>query len=406
MKTVLNSFLFVCLLAQSLAANCQGKNLTSVSVPMILDHNRMIVEAEIKKNNGTWCKVRLWIDSGFPIFYMSEPLARDLGINISEIGNSGLEVRPPSDIRVGGMNLDFDDVKTKVMRQPSWMFSTMHIDANLPSSVLKKYQIIFDYPNQQLSIAQPGSLRPRGISCPIGVNRETGIVQVDAVINGDSLSFAFDIGASYSFISDDRLAKFTDSHPEWSRITGTTGCANMWGWWPPDEQLFTVVRIPEIILGQVQLKDVGIVGIPNIFQGGLTLGEWYSKKTLRLVDGFLGPNAFKAFRVEIDYVNSLMYFEKGGEFDNHDLDIVGLSVRQLADSTYQIVGIAKKDGKTFVDGIEPGDILSGIEDFKTKGATMGNVVDALRGKPGDIRKLRIERNGKHFQIEAKVVHFL
>jgi len=406
MKTVLNTFLFVCLLALSLETNCQENNLTSVSVPMISDHNRMIVEAEVKKDDGKWKKVRLWIDSGFPIFYMSEPLARDLGIDISGIVNSGIEVKPPSEICVGGMKLDFDDVKVKVMRQPSWMFSTMHIDANLPSSVLKKYQIIFDYPKQMTSFAIPGSLQPHGMSCPIVINPETGIVQLDVVINRDSLSFAFDIGASYSFISDDILTTFTDLHPEWPRITGTTGCANMWGWWPPDEQLFTVARIPELMLGQLQLKDVGIVGVPNIFQGGLSLGAWYSKKTLRPVDGFLGPNAFKAFRIEIDYVNRLMYFEKGAEFDSHDMDIVGLSVRQLADSTYQVVGFAARDGKIFVEGIEPGDILTRIEDLQTKGATMGTVVDALRGNPGDIRNLWIDRHGKQFRIQAKVVRFL
>jgi len=88
------------------------------------------------------------------------------------------------------------------------------------------------------------------------------------------------------------------------------------------------------------------------------------------------------------------------------MDMVGLSVRQLADSSYQIIGIVKKDNKPAVEGVESGDILISVGDFKTKGATMGTVIDALRGKPGELRSLFIERRGKQIRINAKVIHFL
>jgi C-terminal processing protease CtpA/Prc len=71
-----------------------------------------------------------------------------------------------------------------------------------------------------------------------------------------------------------------------------------------------------------------------------------------------------------------------------------------------VIGIAKKDEKPVVDGVEPGDVLLQVENLKTTGATMGTVVDALRGRPGDIRVLVLERNGKQFRIEARVVRLL
>jgi hypothetical protein len=37
-----------------------------VTAPIILDHNRMLVDAEIRGNDRTWHKVRLWVDSGNP----------------------------------------------------------------------------------------------------------------------------------------------------------------------------------------------------------------------------------------------------------------------------------------------------------------------------------------------------
>ncbi len=388
---------------------CQDKSLTNVTVPFILDHNRMLVEAEIQRADGSWRKVRLWVDTGNPTFTMSEPLARDLGIDLpardnTNAGNSNAEVSAPLSIRLGGMTLNFEGVKSKVMFQPFWLFTTMHNDANLPSAVLKQYQMIFDYPGRKLTIALPGSLAHQGIPSPAHVNPKTGIIQMDAVIDGDSMSFALDNGASYSFISEDKLLKISEKHPAWPGITGTAGCANMWGWWPPNEQTFRVVRIDEIVWGKVKLKYVGIVGVPAFSVEGPTLGAWYSKKSARPVDGFLGPNAFQAYRVEIDYVNGMVWLKKGAEPDKHEMDLAGLSLRQLADSSYQVVGVVHKDGKPLVIGVISGDILFSIGNLNTRGATMGTVVDALRGKPGEIRILGIERKGKRFSTEAKVEH--
>ena len=37
---------------------------------------------------------------------------------------------------------------------------------------------------------------------------------------------------------------------------------------------------------------------------------------------------------------------------------------------------------------------------------MGKVVDALRGKPGEVRMLHLERDGKRIQVEARVEHLM
>ena len=63
-------------------------------------------------------------------------------------------------------------------------------------------------------------------------------------------------------------------------------------------------------------------------------------------------------------------------------------------------------GKPVVDGVKPGDKLLQVGHLKASGATMGTVVDALRGNPGDVRTLVLERNGKQFTIDATVVRIL
>lgn len=136
------------------SAHAQDTAVKSVTVPFTLDHNRMIVEAEIMGDNGDWLKVRLWVDIGSPNFILSEPLARDLGIDLSAAAGN-VDVPAPT-VRIGGMPLKFDGVKSTVMFQPFWLFSATHNDANLPATVLRNYQVVFDYPRRQMTIALPG----------------------------------------------------------------------------------------------------------------------------------------------------------------------------------------------------------------------------------------------------------
>lgn len=388
----------------SLALSPQ-KTIHSVTVPAILDHNRMLVDAEFQRKNGSWRKARLWIDTGNPSFYLNEKFARDLGMDFpTDIVNP--IVSAPTNVRIGGMPLNFKGVRTRIMLEPHWLFSTMQNDANLPSTVLKQYHVIFDYPRNQLTLAEPGVLKSRGVRAPAHVNFDNGIVQIDAVIDGKSLSFALDNGAAYSFISQGVLEEISRTTPKLPRLTGAVGCANMWGWWPPEEQTLTVMRLPVILWGPVRLLNTGIVGVSEVSPNGPDIGAWYSQKTSRPVDGFLGSNAFKAYRIEIDYANKAVYFEKGPHFDFHDMDIIGLTLRPEKDATYSIIGIAKKDGKPVVSGVEPGDILLQVDNLKTTGATMGTVVDALRGRPGDFHILVLQRNGKQFRVKAKVLRLL
>lgn len=391
-------------------AGCRGTGIESVTVPFTLDHNRMLVEAEIQRDDGSWRKALLWVDTGNPTFFISGPLAADLGIESpgAEGGLPGspeggaFEVTAPAGVRIGGMAIDFAGVKSVVMTQPFWLFSATHNDANLPSTVLMKYHVVFDYPEKRLTIARPGAIEPRGTMAPADVHAETGIVQVDAVIDGDSLSLALDNGASYSFADAGPLERLFARHPGMPRLTGTTGCANMWGWWPPMEETLPLFRLPEVAIGPVSLTGVGIVGVTDVFQNGYSLGRIYSMKSARPVAGFLGPNSFIDFRVEIDYADGAVYFERGARPGGFDMDLVGLALRPLEDGRYEVLGVAVKDGKPLVEGVERGDLLLRVGDLSTDGATMGAVVDALRGVPGEIRTLVLEREGVRFTIEAKV----
>jgi C-terminal processing protease CtpA/Prc len=88
------------------------------------------------------------------------------------------------------------------------------------------------------------------------------------------------------------------------------------------------------------------------------------------------------------------------------MDILGLTLRLMTDGRYQVIGLVGKNGKPLVEGIKSGDILLQVGDLKTTGATMGAVVDAMRGTPGDKRILKLERDGQTFTVEARVERIL
>jgi len=383
-----------------------------VTVPMVLDHNRMLIDGEFARVDGSRRPARLWIDSGNPDFLLSEALARDLGVDLSaapdSVVNGRMEIAPPAGLRLGGLELDLSGVKAYVMFQPPWLFHTMHNDANFPSTVLHRYHVVFDYPARQMTLAQPGSLQPRGQAVPASVHPGTGILQMDAVIAGERFSFAFDNGAAYTFVSASVLDRLTPRHPDWPVMHGALGCANIWGWWP-QEEAWPVLRVPELHLGEAVLSQVGLVGIGEIFGPGFDLGAWYSQKTARPVNGFLGPNAYEHFRVEIDYANSTVYLERdphAGPGDSYDMDLVGLTLRPENDGGYTILGVTSSTSDPAVPGAQAGDKLVRIDGWDTAGATMGSVVDALRGTPGETRILLIERDGETRSVGARVERHL
>lgn len=395
--------LVLCLMLLVLTS-ISGTDLSLTKVPMVLDHNRMLVEAEFQRPDGTWRKAVLWVDSGNPDFLMSASLARDLGIDF----DSTLvrqDVKPLLNVKIGGKNINFLGIKSTVMIQNQWLFNTMHNDGNIPSTVLSRYHIIFDYPGRTLTIADQGSVKPRGTKTPIIIHPVTGIFQMEALISGDRYSFAFDNGSSFSFLPDSRIQRLSELHPEWPFSSGAVGCANIWGYWDGENE-WPMIRIPEVTWGGVKFQNVVIAGLPSFFKGNQDVGTWYSKKTAQPVAGFLGPNVFKNCRVEIDYRNQAVYFEKSQGVPAPDMDILGLTLQPLNDKRYIVLGVVKRDGKPVIEGVEPEDMLLQIDDLKVTGQTMGKVIDAMRGKPGDMKKLILEREGVRFPVNAYVIHIL
>jgi hypothetical protein len=167
-----------------------------------------------------------------------------------------------------------------------------------------------------------------------------------------------------------------------------------------------LLRIPEISLGSLILKDVGALaaGHGGIFPGNLDLFDWYSQKNATPVIGWIGGNVLKQFRLTIDYPAQMMYWLKQSGPDSNDFDQVGLTLRSQH-REYFVAAVARKNGRPSVEGVSPGDRLIRIGDLETKDATWGAIYNAMHGKPGETRMLVLERGGNRFTVAAKVTAF-
>lgn len=361
----------------------------------------MIVDVELVRADGTIRRARAWVDTGNPDLFLGEPLARDLGLDFVPPESAASRIpqaaanRTPA-MRLDGLPLDLVGVRTKVLVGTRSM-PGVPAEANLPASALRHDHVVFDYPNRRLTVARPGARKPRGVALPCRVNAETGLFQIEADVDGQTVSLALDNGSSYTWVSDALTKAWEARHPDWPRSRGAVGAANFFGF--PFEASGALMRLPKLRIGPMDAHAVGLLGLSREFF------DWYSRKTAGPVVGFIGANVLRGFRLEVDYPSRMTYWEAGPPPESADLDTVGLTLRPETNGGFVVAGVATKEGRPAVEGVLPGDRLLRVGTRETAGLTMGTVADALRGAPGSTRALVIEREGKRVKVEAEVLRF-
>jgi hypothetical protein len=382
----------------SQAARAQPR---SVSLPFALDHNRLTVEAEFVRPDGTVRKARAWMDTGSESLVVAESLARDLGLDLSGLKTAQAQhsvdlAGPAPRMLVGGLPLDLEGSRMRV-HPGTHLRPGVAAEANLPANALRRLHIVLDYPALRLIVARPGAIQPRGVAVPCRVNAETGLFQVAVTLDGETVQLGIDNGSAGTWVSDTLTTAWQTRHPAWPRSTGAVGSTNFFGF--PFETAGVLMRLPELRIGTLPALEVGLLGLPQ------ELFDWYSKKSAGTVVGFVGANVLKAFRIEVDFPGQMTYWEAGPAPEPGDLDIVGLTLRPEVDGRFTIAGIASQAGKPSVEGIQPGDTLVRVDALDASGAAMGAVADALRGQPGTTRRLVVERDGKRLMVDARVTRF-
>jgi hypothetical protein len=378
----------------------------SVSVPAILDHNRVVIDVDLPLPDGSTQRVRAWVDNGNPDLYLSRRLATQLGLIVT-CGEHKCSAPPPREIMIGGMKISLPAVKeAKIPLKPvaaaAVLFAGMSAEINIPSTVLRNFDVLINFPGHELTLAPPGTLKFNGVKAKVIVNPENGLVQVPSQIENKKYNLALDAGSSISFLAEELFDRFASAHPDWPHMTGAVGPANMWGL--DDEPNWKLIRMDRVQYGPLFLTNVAVVEFPKDRQA------FFEKRAGIPTAGLLGADLLANYRVGLDYAHSIVYFDIGRLFNFPAFDVIGLILRPDDDGRFTILGIADFDGKPSVlqgqEGVQAGDHLVAVGGIPVAGSTMGQVWLMLGGQPGQERKLTVERAGKEFTVVATVRHFL
>lgn len=369
-----------------------------------LDHNRIIVGGRFPTTREGSVPVRVWVDTGNPELWISAALAARLGVMDSTgaaVSPGGLRrLRSPLPaLEIGGVAVPLAGVnEALIVPGRGGIGPGLPADINLPSTVLRRLDLLIDYPARRLTLGPPGTVPLPGVRLPVTVNPSNGLIQVPVQIAGTRHHLGLDLGASITLVSDAVMRNWSREHPDWPRMTGAVGIANMWGL--DDEPGWSLVRIPEVGAGPVRLTGVAASAIPPDLMEGIALRAGMA------TSGLLGANAVRDRRVGIDYAKQEIVVGPPDHGAGADLDVVGLTLRPEPGGPYTVRGVATLQGRPAVPGLQVGDTIVSIDGVPLDGNSMGQVWVRLGGAAGTRHQLVVRRGGPERSVSAGVHRFL
>ena len=369
------------------------------TVPMMLDHNRVVIDVDVTASNGATQRVHAWMDNGNADLEMSRRLAASIGLTVT-CDDKTCSAPPPAAITIGTMNLPLTNVREVKLpvKSSSVMAPGVNAEMNIPSTVLRNYDVLINFPEHKFTIGEPGSLKFNGVKSKMLVNPSNGIIEIPSEIDNKRYNLGLDLGSSISFLSGELFDKLSAAHANWPHMTGAIGPANMLG--ADVETKWRLLRMERVQYGPLFLSGIPIVSLPQD-----TL-DFFEKRAGVSTVGTLGSEALLNYRVGLDYAHSTAYFDIGRTFNFPDFDVIGLILRPEDDGRFTIIGAADFQGKASVPEVQAGDHLVAVDGSLVQGSTMGQVWSMLGGAPGQERMLVVERGGKQFRVSARVQHFL
>lgn len=367
----------------------------SGTTPFVLDGNRMYAELSFVRPDGSIHRALAFADLGSPSMVITAALFKELHIDQGTVLS----------FRIGDLTVKVPakDVAADPA-EPYSVGSSLKVEAVLPARVLQRHEVVLDYQNRKMTLALAGTIKHEGIPVPFRIHPQTGLIAVDAHINGESYPITIDNGSAYTWFRQDAAKPWLVAHADWERGVGAVGAANMMMAGDGAENSGILIRIPEIRVGPLKLDNVGVLAAgESRVSGNQSLFDWYSTKNAVPVIGWMGGNVLKSFRLTIDYPNRTIYWLRQTGPDD-DLNQVGLTLKAQS-GQYFVAAVSTKNGKATVEGVQVGDKLIRIDSLQTQGATWGQIYNALHGKPGETRVLILKRGTDEIKVPARVTAF-
>jgi hypothetical protein len=372
----------------------------STTLPLIIDNNRIFTELVFQRPDGTARRALAWVNMGMGGVSVTPRLQKDLG------GDGPLK------FSVGGVPVTVDAAAVLPASEEDFaqQLGPMPVEATLPAGVLSRFCIRINYQAQKLDLSRACSATGNGVAVPIRPNKGTGIISVDATVFGRTYPVVIDTGGGYSWLRGEVVRGWVKEHPDILRAEGAVGESNQAMVDQPFEQEATIVRLPVLALGPVEIRNAGVLGsgpasggLISPLIGRLFWNAW-SKGAADDVAGWLGGNMLRDYELTIDYKRGLSYWNRIISPRTDDLHSVGISLIHTPEG-YTIGGVVRADGIPALPDAEVGDALIAVDGRRAADMTRGTILAALYGKPGERRMLTLQRSKQRFDVQTVVGNY-
>lgn len=331
--------------------------------------------------------VRALIDTAGTALCLSQSLADRLGLEVHEHVDDGgavVAVVEPPPLLVGDAPLDTEGMVAYAFEDTVPLgLAARRAQLLLPGSVLRRHHVVLDEPAGALSIGPPGSLERKGVAVPATVAPDTGAVVLAVEVDGEVVDLLVDTALTCSLASDSLVRGWQQGHPDWPASVSAVGPGNMTGL--PMEARLPMLRVPELLVGPFTVPQVAFA--------------WRGDGDLPAA-GAIGGNVLRLFRVDLDYGARSVRLEQGTPFGDNDAELVGVVLGMIED------GWRVEATVSGLEDVHPGDELLAVDGTDVGDLALPDVLDLLRGTPGDRRRLLLGRGGELVEVRAPVLRLL
>lgn len=361
----------------------------SVTVPFVLSHDRILLPGRLRVGDEEEV-VDVWVDPGNPDLWVSGGL-------VTYVAERGVALEDVTLI-LDALCLPLAHAGPPRITGDESVGPGLWADLNLPSTLLKDYEVVVDYGRRTITLATPGRVALSGVRTPVVVNASNGLVVVTVDMDGRTVALGLDPGTPVSFLSEALAGEIFRRNPGWPRRVGAVGKANLWG--TPDEAAWILTAMPPIKMGAFEVPAHLAVVLPA---AGV---DWLGARAGTRLDGLLGADALLDLRMGIDFANGALYWERLGENGGSPQGAVGVTLGPARGGAWVILAVHGGGGDGGNEGLRRGDVLVAVDGAMATGRSMGEVWDLMMGKPCEERTLDVDRQGEPMTVVVRLMPVL
>lgn len=374
-RTFLTSSAALCAASVDTASAARKTAAETTQIPMRVENNQILAYFGFPAAGGKNRKLLTQIDTGGGVLLVARKAVEELGLKIERRqAPHGFAFVALDRIFVGSKEVHIPTAGTT--EHETLVF---HPGAAAPAffaaSVLRDRAVTFDYPGGTFALDGPSL---GGVQLRVGIANRTAFPRVELNVDGETMGFLLDTGASFTMLSQSVIRKLRTKNPSWSYAHGAYGPANMLG---RLERNADMLRIPRVRWGSIALDYLDVVSRPHG-----TFETYMSSMMSAPVVGALGGNALRNFALRLDYPNASLEARFEARPWPSELAIVPLILEPRVDGSFTIAG--GSDARDLVGGR-----LLTVDGRKVDDLSLYAVQQLLRGAPGTFRTLKIDTTG-------------